>query len=158
MQITIRRAVEADAAAACDVVRRSIRDLCVADHDNDKEILRQWLANKTEETLRRWIVSDASFTVVALRGERVCGFGMVHETGEVLLCYVEPEARFIGVSTLILEALEQQGRSWGLQKLFLTSTITARSFYERRGWIISGDPIAVFGMQRSFPMTKALAN
>lgn len=158
MQITIRRAVEADAAAACDVVRRSIRDLCVADHDNDKEILRQWLANKTEENLRRWIVSDASFTVVALRGERVCGFGMVHETGEVLLCYVEPEARFIGASTLMLEALEQQGRSWGLQKLFLTSTITARSFYERRGWIISGDPIAVFGMLHSFPMSKALAN
>jgi GNAT superfamily N-acetyltransferase len=158
MQITIRRAVETDAPAACDVLRRSIRELCVEDHHNDEEILRQWLANKTEENLRRWIVSDASFTVVALRGERVCGFGMVHETGEVLLCYVEPEARFIGASTLMLEALEQQGRSWGLQKLFLTSTITARSFYERRGWIISGDPIAVFGMQRSFPMTKALAN
>jgi GNAT superfamily N-acetyltransferase len=157
MQIIIRRAVETDAPAACNVLRRSIRELCVEDHHNDEEILRQWLSNKTEETLRRWIVSDASFTVVALRGERVCGFGMVHETGEVLLCYVEPEARFIGVSTLILEALEQQGRSWGLQKLFLTSTITARSFYERRGWIISGDPVAEFGMQRIFPMTKALA-
>ncbi len=158
MQITIRRAVETDAPAACDVLRRSIQELCVADHDNDEEILRRWLANKTPANLSRWISSDKSFAVVALRDGQVCGFGMVHEGGEVLLCYVAPEARFLGASHLILRELEQQGRRWGLQKMFLTSTITARSFYERRGWIVSGDPIVEFGMQRIFPMTKALAN
>ena len=158
MDLTIRPAAPSDAVAACDVVRRSIRDLCVADHDNDEKILRQWLANKTPANLSRWISSENSFAVVALRDGKICGFGMVHEGGEVLLCYVAPEARFIGASALILQALEQQGRRWGLQKLFLTSTITARSFYERRGWIVSGDPIVEFGMQRIFPMTKALAN
>jgi len=158
MQITVRPAIDSDAPAACDVVRRSIRELCVEDHRNDEDILNQWLANKTEENLRRWIVSDSSFSLVALRGERVCGFGMVHETGEVQLCYVAPEARFLGASDLILRELEQQGRRWGLSKLFLTTTTVAKKFYERRGWIVSGGPVPVFGMQNILPMTKLLTD
>jgi hypothetical protein len=112
----------------------------------------------TAENLRLWIASQSNFTVVAVHGERICGFGMHHDSGEVLLYYVTSEAGFLGASTLIPQANEQQARRWGLQKLFLTSTITARSFYEPRGWIVSGDPITVFGMEWIFPITKALAN
>jgi hypothetical protein len=36
-----------DAPAACDVLRRSISELCVADHGNDPTILARWLSNKT---------------------------------------------------------------------------------------------------------------
>jgi N-acetylglutamate synthase-like GNAT family acetyltransferase len=158
MQITIRRAVETDAPAACDVLRRSIRELCVEDHHNDEEILRRWLANKTEDNLRMWIVSDKTFSVVAVWKEKICGFGLVHETGEVQLCYVAPEARFLGASNLILRELEQQGRRWGLSKLFLTTTTVAKNFYEGRGWIVSGGPVPVFGMQNILPMTKLLTD
>jgi len=158
MQITIRRAVETDAAAACDVLRRSIRELCVEDHRNDEGILRRWLANKTEDNLRMWIVSDKTFSVVAVWKEKICGFGLVHETGEVQLCYVAPEARFLGASDLILRELEQQGRRWGLSKLFLTTTTVAKNFYERRAWIVSGGPVPVFGMQNILPMTKLLTD
>jgi hypothetical protein len=42
-----RRAVLSDADAACEVVRRSIVDLCQADHHGDSDILAKWLANKT---------------------------------------------------------------------------------------------------------------
>ncbi|MBI2205996.1 MAG: GNAT family N-acetyltransferase [Candidatus Rokubacteria bacterium] len=37
MSITVRAAREADAAAGCDAIRRSIRELCVADHGNDEQ-------------------------------------------------------------------------------------------------------------------------
>jgi len=83
---------------------------------------------------------------------------MIHESGEVQLCYVAPEARFLGVSELILQALEQQARRWGLAKLFLTSTLTAKSFYERRGWIPAGNPMSVYGMKSIVPMTKFLTD
>jgi putative acetyltransferase len=156
MQITIRPATESDAPAACNVLRRSIRELCVDDHGSDEEILRLWLANKTEENLRRWIVSNANFAVVALRQKAICGFGMLHQSGEVQLCYVAPEARFAGVSKLILQALEEQGRRWRLPNLFLTSTTVARPFYQRRGWIVSGEPIPMFGMKTIYPMHKIL--
>jgi hypothetical protein len=44
----IRDAMTEDAPAACDVLRRSISELCVADHGNDPTILARWLSNKTE--------------------------------------------------------------------------------------------------------------
>jgi hypothetical protein len=37
--IEIRIAVAADAPTACEVLRRSITELCVADHSHDPEIL-----------------------------------------------------------------------------------------------------------------------
>jgi len=49
--VNIRDATAADAGAACDVLRASIAELCVADHLNDADILGRWLANKTPENL-----------------------------------------------------------------------------------------------------------
>ena len=45
----IRDAVAADAPAACDMLRRSIAELCGADHRNDLAILERWFANKAPE-------------------------------------------------------------------------------------------------------------
>jgi hypothetical protein len=51
----IRDARLEDASSACQVVGRSISELCVADHGNDPAILKQWLNNKTPENLASWI-------------------------------------------------------------------------------------------------------
>ena len=40
-----------DAIAGCDVLKRSIAELCIADHKNDPAILARWLGNKTIEYL-----------------------------------------------------------------------------------------------------------
>ena len=39
IRVKIRDATPDDAEAACDVLRRSISELCVADHGNDPAIL-----------------------------------------------------------------------------------------------------------------------
>ena len=51
----IREARLEDADHACNVLRRSISQLCVADHGSDPAIINAWLANKTPETVARWI-------------------------------------------------------------------------------------------------------
>jgi hypothetical protein len=40
----IRDAVVEDALAGCDVLRRSIVELCIVDHRNDPAILGRWLS------------------------------------------------------------------------------------------------------------------
>lgn len=154
--ITVRSASEADAAAACDAVRRSIRELCVADHGNDEQILATWLRNKTPENVRAWIAEPSNFTVVAVRADAVCGFGLVGKEGAIHLCYVTPEIQLRGAGKLILRALEEQAIRWGLKELALTSTATAKAFYERHGYRPSGEPVSSHGVARAFPMTKAL--
>ena len=154
--IAVRPAVEADAPGACEAMRRSIRDLCAADHGDDPAALAAWLANKTPDHVRSWIASESSFSVVAVREEQVVGFGLIARSGELHLCYVHPEARFQGVSSAMLVALEERAALWGLDAVVLTSSLTARRFYERRGYRSCGEPVAVFGAQRAFPMIKDL--
>jgi hypothetical protein len=44
--VQIRDAVPEDASAACEVLRRSISELCGAVHRNNPEILTQWLKSQ----------------------------------------------------------------------------------------------------------------
>jgi len=59
----IRDAVPEDAAAACQTMRRSIAELCAADHRNDPVILERWLSNKTPEIFKSWIRPDNTLLV-----------------------------------------------------------------------------------------------
>jgi hypothetical protein len=94
----IRIAVAADAPTACEVLRRSIAELCVDDHSNDPEILRQWLANKTPEIIASWIARSDNSMLVAVEGDTILAVGSVSDAGEITLCYVSPDARFRGIS------------------------------------------------------------
>ncbi|MCK7502017.1 MAG: ligase-associated DNA damage response endonuclease PdeM [Comamonadaceae bacterium] len=56
------------------------------------------------------------------------------------LLYVDPAARFGGVSDALLRGLEDAARGEGLTRLLLTSTLTAQRFYRARGYLPDGDP------------------
>src|SRR5262245_15361943 len=157
MPIAVRPALEEDAVAACEVLRRSIRELCVADHRQDERVLFAWLANKTPENVRAWITALSSFFVVAVDGSLVCGCGMLQRDGEIQLCYLVPEVQYRGAGKLMLRALEEQAARWGLKALFLTSTVTAKRFYERNGYVQTGVPKSVYGLGRAYPMSKVIA-
>lgn len=57
----------------------------------------------------------------------------------------------------MLRALEEQAARWGLPGVFLTSTVTARRFYERNGFVQTGEPKSVYGAQRTYPMSRSIA-
>ena len=151
----IRDAVEADAAAACEVMRRSIAELCFADHHGDLKILGAWLANKKPKIFRAWLARGNQSYLLAIEGSRVLGVGAVTDAGEITLNYVSPNARFRGVSHAMLTALEHRARERGNGECRLTSTMTARRFYVARGYIETGGTDRNFGID-GFAMRKAL--
>jgi GNAT superfamily N-acetyltransferase len=155
MSITVRRASVGDAAAACAVLRRSITHLCVADHRNDPGLLASWLDNKTPDRVAAWFAAPESFAAVALQAEQMVGCALLQRRGEVQLCYVAPEATRCGVGRLLLQSLEARAREWGLAQAHLSSTLTAKLFYERLGYVAAGEPQNIFGLQ-AFPMAKLL--
>jgi GNAT superfamily N-acetyltransferase len=157
MAITVRPASEADAVSACDVLRRSIRELCIADHGQDEHVLAAWLANKTPENVRGWITDSSSFSIVAVDGSAVCGFGLIQRDGEIQMCYLVPEVQYRGAGKLLLRALEDQAARWGLSGVFLTSSVTAKPFYERNGYAQSGQPASRYGLRSVYPMSKSIA-
>ena len=110
--MNIRDAIAADAGAACDVMRRSITELCVADHRNDPTALSAWLSNKTPPSFLSWLRPGNS-VLVAVVGDDIAGVGAVNDGGSITLNYVSPTHRFRGVSKAMLATLEVPCRSEG---------------------------------------------
>lgn len=146
-----------DAETICVVLRRSISELCVADHRNEPVILDAWLANKTPENVRRWIERADNNLLIAEEGDVILAVGCVTDAGEVTLNYVSPDARFRGVSKAMLAALEATARQRGATRCALVSTETARRFYHSAGYLDDGPPEGRFGAKSSYPMAKSLA-
>ena len=84
----IRDALPEDAPAACEVIRRSIIELCAADHHNDPAILDRWLANKTPEIVTSWMAKPGNSVLVAAEGDVILAVGSVTDEGEITLNYV----------------------------------------------------------------------
>ena len=152
----IRDAMPEDAGDACEVLRRSIIELCVADHHNDPAILDRWLANKTPEIVASWIANRRSSVLVAVEGGAIIGVGAVTDDGEITLNYVSPAARFRGVSRALLGALEARAVERGNSRCRLISTETARRFYRSAGYDEDGAPQHKFGTSSSIPMSRRL--
>jgi N-acetylglutamate synthase-like GNAT family acetyltransferase len=157
VRVVVRLASVEDAPLVTDVLRRSISQLCVQDHQNDSESLQRWLQNKTVPTVRTWFESPRLFCVVACIGGVVCGAAAMSAEGEVLLCYVDPGARFQGASAAMLLALESEAQNRRLAEIRLASTITATRFYQERGYTAIGAPRHMFGLVAGIPMVKRLA-
>jgi GNAT superfamily N-acetyltransferase len=154
--VKIRDATQADAATACDVLRASISELCVADHHNDPVVLGRWLANKTPENVALWAADRGSSLLLAVENEVVLAVGAVSNDGEITMNYVSPAARFRGASSALLAALEARAKECGNSHCKLQSTETAYRFYLDRGYVLTGAPQYKFGTNSSYPMTKMI--
>ena len=151
----IQLANHSQAQEICDVLIRSITELCHADHQNSPDILSKWLRNKKAEIALKWIDDPSANLFVALEDDKVQGVGQIDENGHILLCYVAPEASGRGLGQSLLNAMESQAGPLGLEKLTLESTTTAKGFYERNGYKLT-DTKQVFGEMTSYHMEKTL--
>jgi GNAT superfamily N-acetyltransferase len=154
--IEVRDATDADADAACEVMRRSITELCIQDHHNDPQILKRWLANKHPEIFRSWLARTGNSVMVAVEGGRIVAVGAVTDGGDITLNYVSPDARFRGISRRLLIALEARAGQRGNTQCTLVSTATAQRFYLANGYAEVGPAQGHFGTNSGIPMRKAL--
>jgi hypothetical protein len=62
----VRKASISEAAEICGGVRASISELCFADHKEDPELLKSWLANKTPENVARWLSNPSNINLIVV--------------------------------------------------------------------------------------------
>ena len=134
----IREATITDVEQICDVLRRSIIELCELDHQGDEEKLNEWLENKTVQNCQNWVKHERTNFFVAERNGKIVGVCSISHDGYISLCYVLPEIKGHGIGTQLLKAAEASVLSLGVQSFSLESTITAKGFYERLGYIHTG--------------------
>jgi GNAT superfamily N-acetyltransferase len=135
----VHLATPEDAEAACDVLRRSIVELCESDHSGDQEAIACWLSNKTPETVLDWISDTTNVFLVAIDDQAILSVAAMTRTGCVTLNYVRPESRFARGSKALLATLEGVARRLGLSALTLRSTKTAERFYRTAGFVENTD-------------------
>ncbi len=154
--VFVRNAESGDAQAAADLLRRSITELCAADHQNDPATLERWLRNKTPERFLEWLASPENRVFAAIAGPALAGLGILGISGEIRLCYVLPGMNGRGVGTALLRAMEAEAREMKIERISLESSFTAMGFYKRRGWRPAGEPKPGFGVTMRYPLEKIL--
>jgi len=151
--ISVRPATLNDVDAMSMVLVASITQLCVADHGNRPEALSRWLANKTPDGVRAWFANPDNRLFVAERHGAIAAAGAFNMKREIILNYVAPHHRFMGVSRAMLGALEA---ALGPGDATLDSTGTALPFYRERGWMDAGPAQAWAAGMVAYPMRKKL--
>lgn len=73
--LSIRLATPQDGEEAALLLRQSITQLCVVDHQNDPPTLARWLENKTPQHFRGWLADPESRLVVAATPSGLLGVG-----------------------------------------------------------------------------------
>ncbi len=102
-------------------------------------------ADYTEEQVEAWAprVPDAGEwharmagrrTLVAEEGDEVVGFVELEDDGHLDMLYLRKDAVGRGVARLLYDEVEREALTQGLGRIFTEASITARPFFERRGF------------------------
>ncbi len=74
------------------------------------------------------------FTFVVEKDRQIVGFGQLEATGHIDCFYCHKDFQGQGIGTKLLDRIECQAHSLGLSRLFAEVSITARLFFERKGF------------------------
>jgi putative acetyltransferase len=87
--------------------------------------------------LESWTKSLSSkFTFVAEEGSQIAGFGELEANGHIDRFYCHKDFQGKGFGTQILEQIELQAQKLEIKKLFTEASITAKPFFESKGFIV----------------------
>lgn len=154
----IRFATTVDVPRICEVLTRSIREICGPDYGNDPLLLDEWCANKTPETITEWIPNPKNFFIVVespLQG--IIGVGLYRrQEATINLCHLAPEGLHRGLGSKLLSSMESEARRLSHTAINVVSSITASEFYKRNGYLSNGEPV-YWGKIIGFPLRKVIA-
>lgn len=134
----------------------SIRNVCAEDYRPEQ--LDAW-ASSTENQERWYAIFTKQQIVVAECDGRLCGFATLAEGGYLDLLYVHKDHQRQGIAQKLLDDLIQKAKSAGQRHLTTASSITARRFFEKNGFIIEKEQwVQIKGQHlKNYKMSKSLA-
>lgn len=142
-----------DAQATIDIFLRAIRE--VASKDYSPAQIAAWA--KVDEP-KIWAEYRASRpTWLAMDGSVPVGFSDLRPDGCLDMIFVHPDQQGKGIASLLLMTVEKAAREQGLRRIFTEASLTARPFFERRGFIVvaaqqvekRGQTLANFRMEKA---------
>jgi putative acetyltransferase len=153
--IRIRAFRPDDANALVDVFRDSVR--VVARRDYTLAQVTAWAPDEMDANA--WALRCASKqTFVAEIDAVPVGFTDLEPNGHLDMLFVHSQHQGKGIASALLSRVESVARQGNLTRLFTESSITARVFFERRGFrMLLAQVVSIRGQQfTNYQMEKAL--
>lgn len=152
MNVEIRRATDADAAAISTVIVRAMTEVNARDYPIDA--IAEMVAGAGPEGVRARLAARTVF--VAVTNGEVLGTAGLEETAEgafLRSLYVRPDAHGRGLGSRLLATVEALARGRGHAVLNVPASLTAEAFYRAHGYAPTGEaratPHATVAMKRA---------
>ena len=131
MPLDIRRYSPSDLAGLVALFRDTVRRINRRDY-SDQQVVA-WAPDHID--LKQWVrrFENKAVRVADLDGTPV-GFMEIARDGQIDMLYVHADHQGQGIASALMRTAEAWAQTRGLQRLFTEATITARPFFERRGF------------------------
>ncbi len=127
-----------DLETIMELFYKSVHEVCVNEYTLEQ--LDAW-APKEPDALRWRNSLNKNHTITAVIDGKIVGFGDVGETGYLDRLYVDKAYLHQGVASMILNNLEKYARAKGIKFMHTASLITAKPFFEAKGYQILQEQI-----------------
>ena len=130
----IRRFQPADIDAIITLFRATVRGINRRDYTAAQVVA--WAPDRIDRAawLERFGANESLVSVLA--GE-IVGFAVLERTGCVDMMFVHEDRQGEGIATALLDALEDRARLLPVDRTYAAVSITARPFFERRGYTVT---------------------
>jgi putative acetyltransferase len=130
--LTVRPYAATDCDATIEIFLRAIREVASRDYDQDQ--IDAWAqVDQREEWARRR--SSRSTWIAECQGVPA-GFSDLERDGHLDMLFVHPRHQGIGAACLLLATVEREATARGLCRIFTEASLTARPFFEKRGFVV----------------------
>jgi len=153
--LAVRPYVPQDAEATIGIFLRAIRE--VASNDYTPDQVNAWAQVEDHEGWARRRASRPTW--IATVDGSPAGFSDLEASGHLDMMFVHPQYQGLGVASLLLKAVEAAGHGQSLTLITTEASLTARPFFERRGFnVVAAQEVQKRGQTlRNFRMEKRLS-
>ena len=151
----IRPYVRNDAEAIVTLFYETVRTVCAADYTPEQ--LRAWAPEVPDPAA--WHKRMAKrHTLVAEENGEIIGFAELDQGGQLDMLFCRADVLGRGVGRRLYGKIEERAREAGLMRIVTETSITARPFFERRGFhVVKQNCVVRDGVElTNFTMEKRL--
>ena len=128
--MVLRQYQSSDCKALTELFYHTVHAINAKDYSEEQ--INAWADGNID--LNKWNNSFLShYTVIAEINDLIAGFGDIDKTGYLDRLFIHPDYQRQGIASAICDKLEQ---SVSTPKIITHASITARGFFEKRGYIV----------------------
>lgn len=129
----IREYKPMDCAIMAKLFYNTVHTINANDYTNEQ--LNAWATGNID--LEAWNHSFLEhYTLIAERDGKIVGFADMEKTGYIDRLYVHMDCQREGIATALINELEQHARKSGIFTFEAYASITAKPFFEKRGYTV----------------------